>query len=639
MSLAIGVTVHSSHNRLFKIAIGYPLMRAVFILSLSATALSRIGFVVAHEPNVNVQASPQPSLPNPALEAKHLSAKHQFKQSATTVVPESMAVSRSALKRSPLPLHAPPPFAETASAVPASLPKPIGSETQPLVYPTVTPPDTSHLPWDAIVARSLKSSPGELPTTVRSQIAREVALFSLADDVAPDERTANEGSPTNGSDAPADVVLVQAASNATPTNGVSPTNVDETYTLGPGDSISVSFFNVPEYNGQYQVLVDGTLNMPTVGSISVKGMTLREAGDAISSRYSAELRHPRVTIGLIAARPLQIGILGEVGQPGLYTLPLVGGAQFPTLTQIIQTAGGATQAANLRQIEIRRPTRSGSPQTITVNLWDFLQNGDLSQNLSLRDGDTIFIAATSEVNLAETAQLADSNLASNTNEMIDIALIGEVNRPGAYKLQGGIGNRPTLTQAIQTAGGITPSADLREIQIRRATRRGAEQLININLWQLVQSGDLSQDLILQAGDTILIPTAGELTTAEAIQLGSANISPTAIQVSVIGEVGAPGSVDVPSNATLNQAIIAAGGLGPRAQRTVKLLRLNPNGTLSEQEVQVDLTQGIDPNTNPIVRNNDIIVVNRTGFARLSDGLSSLLGSFFMLNPLFRLLPF
>jgi polysaccharide biosynthesis/export protein len=420
--------------------------------------------------------------------------------------------------------------------------------------------------------------------------------------------------------------------------------IDQSYTLGAGDVIQVNFFNVPEYSGQQIILVDGSLNFPALGRISVAGMTLAEAETAIATQYASALRHPQVTITLVRARPLQLGIVGEVSQPGLYTLSLTQDSQFPTVAQVIQTAGGTTQSADLRQIKIRRPRRVGSPQLITINLWEFLQNGDLSQDIALRDGDTVIVPATSDVNLAETAQLAASNLASSS-QTLDVAMVGEVFRPGAYKLTTTgdangrtlVSGRPTLTRALQVAGGITSLADLRRVAVRRTTRAGGEQVININLWQLLQSGDLSQDLVLQQGDTITVPTATALTPEESVQLASANIAPESIRVNVVGEVRAPGTIQVSPNTTLNQAILTAGGLSRRAQSSVELIRLNPNGTVMQQTIRVDLSQSINPETNPVLRNSDSIVVGRNGLATVSDVLGDVGGG--LVNSAFLFLRF
>lgn len=227
---------------------------------------------------------------------------------------------------------------------------------------------------------------------------------------------------------------------------------------------------------------------------------------------------------------------------------------------------------------------------------------------------------------------------------IKIAIAGEVNRPGAYNFsstdlekQGGV---PTVTSAIQIAGGITQSADIRNIQIRRALPVGetADQLINVNLWQLLQTADLKQDLPLRDGDTIVVPVAPPLSPAEATKLAAASFSPNTIRVNVVGEAVRPGTVEVPPNTPLNQALLAAGGFNNRAKKdAVELVRLNPNGTVTRQSIAINLAQGLDEKHNPALRNSDTIVVRRSSLAGVSDALGTILSPITGFFSVFKLL--
>lgn len=422
---------------------------------------------------------------------------------------------------------------------------------------------------------------------------------------------------------------VQAAQ--TGVNSSPATAIDPSYRLGPGDSIQVNFFNVPEYSGPQQVLADGTVNMPAVGGIPVTGLTLAEAEIAIAARYSRELRNIQVTVSLTQSRPLQIGVAGEVRQPGFYVMAS-GDTQTPSVAQAIQAAGGVTQLANLRQIQVTRRGQAGTSQTVTVDLWALMEEGDQSQNLALRDGDTIVIPASASMSAAETEQLAASNLASNAPQSISVSVVGEVGRPGAYRLDSAAGNRATVTQAIQAAGGITPEANLQNINVQRTARNGTVQTTTLDLWQLVMTGDLSQDLILQTGDRITLAKAEAMTPEEMARLTSSSVAPSTISVNIAGEATSPGALQLPANTTLNQALLAAGGFNRRARDTVQLIRINPNGTLTQRSIEVDWERGIDPENNPILFNNDVILVGRSALASFSDGASNLL------EPLFRILP-
>ncbi|NJP12260.1 MAG: polysaccharide export protein [Leptolyngbyaceae cyanobacterium RU_5_1] len=413
---------------------------------------------------------------------------------------------------------------------------------------------------------------------------------------------------------------------------------EDEYVLGGGDRIRVDVFGVPEYSGEYQVLVNGTVNLPLVGNIRVDGMTLKQASTTIAARYAPLLKRSLVTVNLLNARSLRVAVSGEVSRPGSYPLTLEGN-KFPSVTRILQTAGGVTRAADLRKVQVRRPQRDGSEKLITLNLWNLLQTGNLRQDLLLRDGDSVFIPASAEVNLAESPEVAAANIASDLTQPIRISVVGEVNRPGPRILakestdekSGSV--QPTVSQALQQAGGITQLADLRHVQIRRPTRSGAEQTIQVDLWNLLQTGDLKQDLILQQGDTILVPTATALSAEEAIKVASATFSPNSIKVNIVGEVLKPGVIEIPPNTPLNQAILTVGGYNSRARTSpVELIRLNPNGTVSRQTVRTNLSAAADQTTNPMLRNGDIIVVDRSKISKFTDTLNTIL------TPLGRVLP-
>jgi polysaccharide export outer membrane protein len=307
------------------------------------------------------------------------------------------------------------------------------------------------------------------------------------------------------------------------------------YTLGAGDRIHLDIFNVPEYTGERRVLVDGTVNLPLVGNVSVKGMTLKQSGEAIATAYKNYLRDPVVTISLLAPRPLRVSVSGEVNRPGSYAVPFS-----------LRTDGE-------------------------------------------EEGETRW---------------------------------------------------PTVTQAVQLAGGITQIADVRQVQVQRPQLSGPAQVINLDLWALLQ-GDLQQDLTLRDGDTILIPKATRIDPAEATKLATASFSPAIIRVNVVGEVIRPGVVEIPPNTPLNQALLAAGGFNQRRanKRNVELVRLNPDGTVSRREVPINLAQGINEQSNPMLLPNDVVIVGRSGGAKVSDSLSGIMesvGRFFPLLGIFGL---
>jgi polysaccharide biosynthesis/export protein len=513
------------------------------------------------------------------------------------------------------------------------------------------------------------------------------------------------------------------------------------YLLGPGDRLRIDVFNVPQYSGDYLILSDGTINLQVIGKISIVGLTLDQAESLISQQYARYLQRPLVTLNLTAPRPLQIAVSGEVKRPGSYTISAQDGSQFPQLTQALQLAGGITQAADIGRVQLTRATgdrvdldlwaltengylsedpvlmdgdsifipkatridsersrqlastsfsppagepvrvviagevqrpgpytvpiqegsqfprltqalqlaggikqsadigqvqliRAATGEAITLNLWELTQvGGDLNDDPILLEGDSIFVPTATSIDPAQTRQLASTSVAPAASTPIPVVVVGEVFRPGAYTVNNETGTEPpTLTRAIDLAGGITDIADVRRVELRRLTQDGL-QSIEVNLWELLTSGDVSQDVILQAGDTIAIPTAREIDPTEIAALASASFSPDVIQVNVVGEVRKPGLIQVPPNTPLNQALLAAGGFNPIRAKTnsVVLVRLNPNGTVSRQRIEIDFEQGVDPEENPVLRNNDVVVVNRSIVTTVADTAGEILrpvGNFF-----------
>ena len=230
-----------------------------------------------------------------------------------------------------------------------------------------------------------------------------------------------------------------------------------------------------------------------MGQVPVAGLTIEQAEQTISQAYSQRLRRPIIEMFLVSPRPLRIGIAGEVAQPGEYILEREG-TQFPSLVSALQTAGGITQSADLREVVVQRPDGSGRSQTLVADLWTFLNTGDLRYNLALQDGDTVYVPTRTTLDFAESLQLSAASFAADGSQALNVAVVGEVLRPGPHVVtsrstagENPSGNvrPPTISQAIQIAGGIQPEADLRSAKVYRRTRSGTQQIIDVNLWELL----------------------------------------------------------------------------------------------------------------------------------------------------------
>lgn len=222
-----------------------------------------------------------------------------------------------------------------------------------------------------------------------------------------------------------------------------------------------------------------------------------------------------------------------------------------------------------------------------------------------------------------------------------VTVAGQVQRPGSYSLTpreagvvpgtvtvgGNPNDWPTVVTAIQAAGGLQQQADLRTVELKRLQPDGSVQSTTVNLWALLQGENVPQDISLRDGDTISVPVATVLDPSEAQQIAIANFSPNSISVNIAGEVETPGEVEIKPNSSLNQAILAAGGFDdPRASTgSANLIRLNADGTVVNRVIQVDYSDPLNEETNPALRDDDIVLVSRRSMAQTSDFLE-LLGS-------------
>jgi polysaccharide biosynthesis/export protein len=411
---------------------------------------------------------------------------------------------------------------------------------------------------------------------------------------------------------------------------------DDGYILGAGDRLKLDFFGVPEFSGDYAVLPNGAINLPQIGMVSFQGLTVQQAGQLLTQRYGPILARPIININVVATRPVMIAIAGEIERPGAYSLSSTG--ESPMLSRAIQQAEGITRSADLQRVKIRRRKAGGGNNIITVNLLQLVRSGDAQQDIRLQDGDSILIPVTAVQDLALTRQLIATNLASRSSRPIQVAVVGEVLRPGPTAIVNTTASPiPTLTQAIQQAGGISQLADIRNIQVRRQTRFGSEQKFNVDFWKLLKAGDLTQDVSLQEGDTVEIPVATTPNDAEISAIATASFSPEKMTVNVVGEVERPGALVLPPNTSLNQAVLSAGGFNKNAvKNSITLVRLNSNGTITKRDISFDLAQGVSETNNPALRNNDIVVIKKTGFAVFSQGLNDVLSPFTSIFNIFRL---
>lgn len=202
-----------------------------------------------------------------------------------------------------------------------------------------------------------------------------------------------------------------------------------------------------------------------------------------------------------------------------------------------------------------------------------------------------------------------------TPRPVKVSIIGEVEKPGLYPLA----PFSTPVSAIQQAGGITLNSDIRKVILRRqAGMDGSQKQATLDISQVLLNGNQLQNPVLFDGDTLIIGYTKEL-PAEIRQIGVTNLAPTAINVTVLGEVKSPGTLALSANTPLVEAIFRAGGpVRWRANKNqVELIRFNRDGKVSRQIFSYNDTSNISLK-NPPLRNGDTVIVKTSTYGKVLD---------------------
>ena len=207
-----------------------------------------------------------------------------------------------------------------------------------------------------------------------------------------------------------------------------------------------------------------------------------------------------------------------------------------------------------------------------------------------------------------------------TPRPVKVSIIGEVEKPGLYPLP----PFSTPVSAIQQAGGITVNSDIRKVTLRRqAGIDGSQKQANLDISQVLLNGNQLQNPVLFDGDTLIIGFTKEV-PADIREIGASNLAPTAISVTILGEVKKPGSVSLPANTPLVEAIFRAGGpVRWRANRNqVELVRFSRDGKATRQTFSYNDTTNLSLK-NPPLRNGDTVIVKSSLYGKVLDVFSDI----------------
>jgi protein involved in polysaccharide export with SLBB domain/GT2 family glycosyltransferase len=248
--------------------------------------------------------------------------------------------------------------------------------------------------------------------------------------------------------------------------------VPEQYRLGAGDKLDVRVWNRDDISTRDIVVApDGTIAVPRIGIVNVKGRTVDEVVDEVSQRLSEYYDSPEVTIQISEYANNKAFVLGRVANPGIVKFTGEG-----TLLEALALAGGLPvieKEAFLTKCAIIR----GKNQIFWIDLRELL-NGNIALNAKIRNNDVIFIP-------------------ESEDELVYV--MGEVEKPAAHRLKSQI----TLMDAIMLSGGPTRNATLRHVYVVRQTPEGGV-VRKVNIRHMVETADFTTNFLLQDNDVVYV---------------------------------------------------------------------------------------------------------------------------------------
>lgn len=382
------------------------------------------------------------------------------------------------------------------------------------------------------------------------------------------------------------------------------------YVLGPGDELQISVSGVQEFSDNVPVSVEGKINIQYVGQISVSGMTIEAATQKIKgaiSRVYSTVRsgQSQVGVSLSRIRTIKVTIIGS-RQPGNYSI-----SSLATVYNALFMGGGPSKNGSYRNIELIRNNKVYK----NIDIYHFLVSGDQSDNVGLKDNDVIRIPAYTNrvtvdgqvkrpgifeikkgekfsdlLNFAsgfnEFAYTASVNVLQKTGKEFKVADIqavqygsyiplngdvfrvskilnrfenriiinGAVFRPDTYSFYTGM----RVSDLIRQAEGLKEDAYLKRARIIRLKEDLTTEIVNVDLAKAM-SDDFDADLGLKKEDVMTVYSVLDFKEE--------------YKVTIEGEVKKPNVYDYQDNLTLNDLIIAAGGLTGSASKRVEIARM------------------------------------------------------------------
>lgn len=316
------------------------------------------------------------------------------------------------------------------------------------------------------------------------------------------------------------------------------------YTLGAGDFVRVTVYGDADLLRETRVSEDGVLTLPLIGEVKVGGLSTIQAEKRIAEQLKRGgfIANPQVSLLVLEFMSKSVSILGGVLKPGRYPV-----TRPSNVKDMIAEAGGLTPDGSEMITVIKGQQRT------QYDLHALAIQSSVNDETAVQGGETIYVGSR------------------------DVAVVGQLARPGKYSLQGGLRR---ISDFVAQAGGATEYAG--ELLYYTSTVSGTPVTQAINIDQLFRAPSKEIDKLVSPGDVIYVPVAP--------------------QVYVYGEVQRPGMYKIDKHMTVMQAIAKAGGLTPRGtQRSVKLHRKSTSGDIEK----------LKPELNNAVQDEDVLYVEES----------------------------
>ena len=335
--------------------------------------------------------------------------------------------------------------------------------------------------------------------------------------------------------------------------------VDPDYLIGPGDNIIVMLWGETQFREVLTVDREGFVFIPEIGQVFVNGLNLNLLESKLFRVFSQSYaslnpqdRTPTtfLDVSLGNLRPLRIQVLGEVAQPGAYTV-----SPSATLFSSLYYFNGPTTLGSLRDIQLIR----GGKKVTSIDFYDYLLTGKKPKDQKLQLDDVIFIPRRSKT----------------------VTIEGEINRAGVFEIK----PEESLIDLINLAGDLKITAYLDRAQIDRIVP--FEDREDLGMDRMYTDVDLNK--VLKTADVY------PLFDGDHIQIYSVLDSRQNV-VSLRGAVTRPGSYDLGDSLKISELISKADGvLGDAYMDRADLVRIKSD--FNEQLIKINLRKALEGDLN------------------------------------------